>query len=170
MKVRWILLALLVLGVTSEVQAGGPPPMYVTVDKVVLEPGVKSPRWVQIWGCITRSERSVDSTGQARDKFSQPTYGYLFLSLPSNEQNKVQTELEDWKKAAGAGKAVAVGICGEAGSFLKCAIHQPPEKASEPDASYTPGQLKLFGSLYADDALAKRPEVKALLKFASEHK
>lgn len=168
MRTHWIIIALFVFGAVSSAWAGGPPPMYVVVEKVILEPGASNPGWVQIWGCITR--RTTDSDGNATEEFSRPTYGYLFLSIEPKGREQVQAELQEWKKATGTGKAVAIGACEQAGTFLKCTIYQPTEKAKVPAAVYSPGHLKTYGDLYATRQLAQRPEVVALLKFASERK
>ncbi|MBL8822269.1 MAG: hypothetical protein JNJ77_06735 [Planctomycetia bacterium] len=171
MRLQFALAVLVLLGtVSTACAAGGPPPMYVVVEKVVHEPHTLNPRWVQIWGCITRSCMTTDSAGQHTERYSQPTYGYLYLRIDANHHEKTMAEIEQWKRAAGTGKAVAVGACLEAGSFLKCTIHKPSETATAPDASYTPGHLKVFGDLYATGGLADREEVKALLKFAKERK
>lgn len=171
MRMQLALAVLVLLGtVSSACATGGPPPMYVVVDKVVLQPHTLNPQWVQIWGCITRCKITTNSAGQETECYSQPTYGYLYLKIDANNQEKTMAEIEQWRRAAGTGKAVALGACLEAGSFLKCTIHKPSETATMPDASYTPGHLKIFGDLYATGSLAERDEVKTLLKFAKERK
>lgn len=170
MKAKWILAALFVISSSTLAYAGGPPPMYVVVDKVVIEPEKRVPGWIQIWGTFTRTERSVDKAGNASMVFTKPVYGYVYLSLPKNHDSKLIEELKDWEKAAGSGKAVAVGSCGDAGSMLKVPIRLPNETINQPDAIYTTEFLRLWGDLYASGQLANQPEVKALLKFSKERK
>jgi len=170
MKAKWMLTAFFVIATSALAHAGGPPPMYVVVDKVLKDTGKKVPGWIQIWGTFTRAERSVDKAGNVSTVFSKPVYGYIYLSLPKNHDSKLIEELKDWEKAAGSGKAVAVGSCGDAGSMLKAPIHQPNEAVTQPDAVYTTELLRLWGDLYATGQLANQPEVKALLKFSKERK
>ncbi len=170
MKAKWILAALFIIATSALAHAGGPPPMYVVVDKVVLEPEKRVAHWVQIWGTFTRAERSVDKAGNASTVFSKPVYGYIYLSLPKNHDPKIMDELQDWQKAVSSGKAVAVGSCGDAGCMLKCPIHPASEKVTQPDAEYNTEVLKRFGNVYGDGHFDHQPEVKALLKFSKERK
>ena len=171
MKAKWVLAACFVIVTSALAHAGGPPPMYVVVDKVVIEPEKRVSHWVQIWGTFTRTERSVDKAGKEVIEFSKPAYGYIYLSLPTDKSTELSKELEDWQKAAGTGKAVAVGSCGDGGSLLTCAIHQPKETVTKPDAAYTSGILKRFhDDLYANGMFNEQQEVKALLKAVKERK
>lgn len=170
MYAKSILAALFVIGVSSLAYAGGPPPMYVVVDKVVLEPGKKVPGWVQIHGSFTRLEVNKEKQASGMDHYSKPARGYLFLSLPADMNAEMQKELKEWQAAAGTGKAVAVGSCGDAGPMLDCAIRIRSETVTKPDAAFKAGLLKRFGDVYATDWLAKRPEVITLLTFAKNTK
>lgn len=170
MKAKWILAACFVIVSSAIAHAGGPPPMYVVVDKVVFEPNRKVPNWVQIWGSFTRQEKAVDKAGKETVTFSKPIYGYVFLSLPESNDKALKEELKEWQKAAGSGKAVAVGSCNDAGCMLKCPIHLAKETAVQPAAAYTTGILKRFGDVYANNEFVNYPEVKALLKFSKKRK
>lgn len=170
MQAKWIFAVCCVIATSSLVQAGGPPPMYVVVHKVVIDRQSPSPSWVQIWGCISRVENGTDAKGQRKHGYSKPVYGYVYLSAPSKTVREFNEELKDWQNAAGTGKAVAIGSCGVAGCMLKCPIHSPDEVIAKPDDTYTVGHLRAFGDLYANDAFNQQPEVAALLKFAKERK
>jgi hypothetical protein len=170
MKKNAILATLLMFAMSALAHAGGPPPLYVVVDKVVFNPCKSTAHWVQIWGTFTRSEKTVDKAGKETVAFSKPTYGYVYLSLPTTIDKKFEDELQDWEKAVGTGKAVAVGSCNDAGSMLKCPIHQPKETVTQPDADYKTGYLRLFGDMYANGEFNRQHEVAALLKFAKERK
>jgi hypothetical protein len=152
------------LAMAAVARAGGPPPVYVVVDKVVLEPKSDAPDRMQIWGSFTRIEN------RSYDHFSKPVYGYVDLSIDPAKQAESRAEWAKWQQAAGTGKAVAVGSCGEAGAFLNVAIHQPKEKQSNPDAVYVPGQLERFGDLYARGEYDSTPHVKELLSFAKQRR
>ncbi len=170
MLTRSLLSALLLLGAASFANAGGPPPMYVVVHKVVEEPGKRVPGWIQIWGSFTRIEKVSNGKGGTDYLFSKPVYGYVYLSITDFGDRKLQEDLQDWKQAVGTGKAVAVGACGDGGTLLTCKINPAEVTPGKPDAAYTPGHLRLFGDLYAQGDFNRHPEVTALLKFAKERK
>jgi hypothetical protein len=155
---------LTLVAIAATARAGGPPPVYVVVDKVVLEPRGDAANQIQIWGSFTRIEN------RSYDHYSKPVYGYVFLSIDTVKEAECRTEWAKWQQAAGTGKAVAVGSCGEAGAFLKVAIHKPEEKQSKPDAVYVPGQLERFGDMYARGEYDQTPHVKELLSFAKQHR
>jgi len=135
-----------------------------------MNPCKSTTYWVQIWGSFTRYEKSIDKAGKEVYAYSKPVYGYVYLSLPAQTDKKLQDELQDWEKAAGTGKAVAVGSCGDAGCLLKCPIRQPKDTVEKPDMNYTTGHLKVFGDMYANGDYNRYPEVAALLKFAKDRK
>lgn len=158
------LVALLMLWITTGLQAGGPPPMYVVVKKVVFTPTSGTPESIQIWGYFTRME--VRS-----EKFTKPTYGYIHLRLPSQQDDKLKAELADWKNAVGSSKPVTVGICDHGGTFLTCKIYQPHDTTGQtPDATYDTGHLRTYGDLFANEQLLKMAFVKDLLEVASQKK
>lgn len=170
MLTRGLLSALLLMGAASFANAGGPPPMYVVVHKVVEEPGKRVPGWIQIWGSFTRLEKVAKGKTDTEWVYSKPVYGYVYLSVADAGDRKFQEDLQDWKQAAGTGKPVAVGACGEGGSLLKCKIHFAEETVAKADLAYTPGHLRLWGDLYATSDLARHSEVVALIKFDKERK
>ena len=51
---RYVAAAVLALAFGSRAWAGGPPPVYVVVDKVVLEPNGDGPERIRIEGCFVR--------------------------------------------------------------------------------------------------------------------
>jgi hypothetical protein len=143
-------------------QAGGPPVMYAVVEKVVVSPSGDSPDRIQIWGSFTRG-----SPDKAYD-FGKPVHGYIYLSIDPEKEKQCRDEWAKWKKAAGTGKAVAVGSCGNGGSFLKASIHKPDARPDKPDQVYTVAKIEVFGDLYGGGEFNKEPHVKALLSFAKE--
>ncbi|HET6572179.1 MAG TPA: hypothetical protein VFG68_01140 [Fimbriiglobus sp.] len=150
------------VGFGAAAQAGGPPPVYVVVDKVALEPSAGAPERIKIAGSFVRVE-DVRSY-----KYGKPVEGSVYLSLAKGQEAETRAEWEKWKKAAGTGKVVAVGSCGEAGSLLTVTIRKPDERPTKPDAAYTPGYLERFGQLYVGRDLEREAPVRALLDFVKQ--
>jgi hypothetical protein len=152
---KMLLAAIALVLASLPAMAGGPPPMYVVVQKVVLEPNDKNPKAIQIWGWFTRTENARSF------EFTKPAYGFIHLG------KGCETDAAIWKKSAGSGKAVAVGSCGDAGTFLSVPIHSASAKPKAPDADYSKECLGRIGSVYAENGLEKQAEVKALLAAAA---
>ena len=110
--------------------------MYVVVDKVTLEPSADAPERIKIEGSFVRL---LEDT--RRYEYGKPVEGYVYLSLDAAKAKESKEEWAKWQKAAGTGKAVAVGSCREAGSFLTVKIRKPGERVDKPDATYTPEYL-----------------------------
>ena len=152
----------IVLGATA--WAGGPPPAYVVVDRVVLEPSATAPERIRIEGSFIRLENV------RRYEYGKPVHGFVYLSLEPGKEKECRAEWAKWQKAAGTGKVVTVGSCHDAGTFLTTKIHKPDDKVAKPDATYTTGRLGAFGTLYADDHLLREPPVRDLLAFVKARK
>jgi hypothetical protein len=150
--------ALTVFAATA--QAGGPPPVYVVVEKVVLEPSASAPERIRIEGSFVRLE------GGTEYKYGKPVEGFVYLSIEAGKEAACRAEWAQWQQAAGTGKAVAVGSCGQGGALLTAKIHKRGETVSKPDAAYTTDYLGRFGGLYADGDLVRQSPVKDLLAFA----
>jgi hypothetical protein len=151
--------AAVVLGATA--QAGGPPPMYVVVDKVTVESS-GGPERITIRGSFIRLNDREEY------KYGKPVEGFVCLSLDEKKAAECRAEWKRWAQAAGTGKAVAIGICGEGGAMLKVTIRGPAEKATGPDATYTVGHLDNFdppGKGWSD----QKP-VKELLAFVKDRR
>lgn len=146
--------------VAAEAHAGGPPPVYVVVSKVVVEPGDGTAGWVRIEGSFVRLE---SGTGEYR--YGKPVEGFVYLSAPEGKDAETRAEWEKWKSAAGTGKVVAVGSCGDGGAVMRAPIHKAGERVAKPDAEYTLGHLERFGQLYATGGLEREPPVRDLVAF-----
>jgi hypothetical protein len=150
--------SLLFLACGASAWAGGPPPMYVVVDKVVAIPAWKCPNAVEIWGSFTRAS--------GRDyAFSKPVYGYQCFSIDPARRDQCKEEWQKWQSAAGSGKAVALGSCGEAGTFLTAPIREPDVRLKEADAVYSLERIGRFGGLYANGHYDDTPHVRELIRF-----
>src|SRR5262245_12573057 len=91
-----IVVALVVFG--SAALAGGPPPVFVVVDKVTLEPSADGAERIKIEGCFVRLEDVRDY------KYGKPVEGYVYLSIAPGKEKECRAEWEKWQKAAGTGK------------------------------------------------------------------
>lgn len=145
-------LAVMVLALAAGVQAraGGPPPVYVVVDKVTLEPSAEAPVKIKIEGCFVRQEEEKNrQESSGRLKYRKPVEGYVYLSLLPGQEKECRAEWARWQKAAGTGQMVSVGWCHEAGNFLTVKIHKLDEKTDQPDAVYKTNYDGAHG-LYTD--------------------
>src|SRR5262245_34349048 len=114
---RWLFALLAAAAGFTAAQAGGPPPMYVIVDKVTLEPSTDATERIKIHGCFVRLQ------DVHKYEYGKPVEGFVYLKLGNGDAAKTRAEWETWRKAAGTGKVIAVGSCGEAGTFLTATIH-----------------------------------------------
>lgn len=156
---RYLMVLVAVVGLGTTAEAGGPPPVYVVVDKVVLEPSVDAPERIRIEGSFVRLE-NLD-----RHEYGKPVHGFVYLGVEAGKEKESRAEWATWRQAAGTGKAVAVGACRDGGAFLTVAIRKPDERVEKPDAAYVTGRLCRFGDLYAERSLAQETPVRALLAF-----
>jgi hypothetical protein len=153
---RYLAVAVSALAFGSGAWAGGPPPVYVVVDKVVLEPNADAPERIRIEGCFLR--QSDDRLREMKEKglpwentYGKPVEGYVYLSIEPGKEKECRAEWAKWQKAAGTGKTVAVGSCVLGGSLLTVKIRKPNENTTRPDAVYTTDYLEAGGQCYVED-------------------
>ena len=170
---RSLAVAVLALAFGSRAWAGGPPPVYVVVDKVVLEPNADAPERIRIEGCFVRQteEREWKDKGLPWEStYSKPVEGYVYMSIEPGKEKECRAEWAKWQKAAGTGMVVAVGACVVGGSLQTVKLHKLDEKTTRPDAVYTTNYLEAGGQSYVEydgDTFGLRFEpVKDLLAFA----
>jgi hypothetical protein len=161
---RYLAIAVTLIAFAAPAWAGGPPPVYVVVDKVVLEPSADAPERIRIEGSFVRLENVQ------RYEYGKPVHGFIYLSIEPGKEKDCRAEWAKWQKAAGTGKAVNVGSCHEAGTFLTVKIHKLDEKVAKPDAVYTSERLGTWGTLYAEGDMLREPPVRDLLAFANARK
>ena len=161
---RYLVTAVAMVVFCATAWAGGPPPVYVVVDKVVLEPNVDAPERIRIEGSFVRLENV------RQYEYGKPVHGFMYLSLEPGKEKDCRAEWAKWQKAAGTGKAVNVGTCHDGGTFLTTKIHKLDEKVDKPDAIYTTERLGAWGTLYADGDLTREPPVRDLIAFAKARK
>jgi hypothetical protein len=153
---RYLAVAVSALALGSGAWAGGPPPVYVVVDKVVLEPNAAEPERIRIAGCFVR--QTEDRLREMREKgipwestYGKPVEGSVYMSIEPGKEKECRAEWAKWQKAAGTGKTVAVGACVLGGSLLTVKIRKPDEKTTRPDAVYTTDYLEAGGQSYVED-------------------
>ena len=163
---RSLLAVAILVGFGVTAQAGGPPPMYVLVDEVVVEPAKGDPERVIIRGVFARLK-----DGKVTEyEYAAPMAGSIHLSLSKEKAATWEKELKAWTKAAGTGKVVPVGMCGEAGTFLAVKIRKADEKPKTPDAAYTPGHVGEAETKSGKQTWDDMEPVKALLAVDKERK
>lgn len=134
--VRCLVAAVAVVSAGAAARAGGPPPVYVVPESVTVSPADgATPERVTIRGAFIRQEK--DRGG----KYGPPVAGVVCLGLDEEKADACRAEWKQWARAAGTGRSVAVGMCGEGGALLTVAIHKPGEAVAAPDAVYVPGHL-----------------------------
>jgi len=172
---RYLAVVVLALAFGSGAWAGGPPPVYVVVDKVVLEPSADAPERIRIEGCFVRQTdetlREMKEKGLPWDRtYSKPVEGYVYLSIEPGKEKECRAEWAKWQKAAGTGKVVSVGACVMGGSLRTVKIRKLDEKTTRPDAVYTTAYLEAGGQHYVEgdhDSFGLRfAPIKDLLAFA----
>src|SRR5262249_50299808 len=128
---RFLVAVAVVVAVGATARAGGPPPGYVVVDKVTVGAS-GGPERGTIHGSFSRLK------GGPGYQYGKPAAGFVRRALDEKKAAECRAEWTEWAKAAGTGKPVAVGMCGEAGTLLAAKIHRPGDTAAGPDATYTP--------------------------------
>ncbi|HUR55620.1 MAG TPA: hypothetical protein VMZ71_15900 [Gemmataceae bacterium] len=148
---RFMLAVAAVVCAVGTAWAGGPPPMYVVADKVTID--TAAPERVTITGTFIRLKE-----GPGRD-YGAPVEGSITLALDEAKAAECRAEWKKWEKAAGTGRAVAVGMCELGGSLLTAKITKPGDTAPAEKVVYTPGHLGTVEKQEWED----QPPVKALL-------
>jgi hypothetical protein len=161
---RFLMVAVLALVFEASAWAGGLPPVYVVVDKVVLEPNADAPERIRIEGSFVRFEKDKEYV------YCKPVEGYVYLSLKPGKEKECREEWTKWQKAAGTGKVVGVGSSLKAGSFLTVKIRKLDEKTDRPDAAYTTDLLGHFGNMYTEGEWELESPVSDLLAFTKARK
>lgn len=157
---RCLAVAVLALAFGSRAWAGGPPPVYVVVDKVILEPNADAPERIRIEGCFVRQDEELVWVRQGNDRvgrglpwektYGKPVEGYVYMSIEPGKEKECRAEWAKWQKAAGTGKVVSVGACVHAGSLRTVKLRKLDEKTTRPDAVYTTDYLEAGGQHYVE--------------------
>lgn len=160
---RYMLAVAAAVAFVMTARAGGPPPVYVVVDEVVVEPSKGDPERIIIRGVFARLK-------EKGSEYAAPVEGSVHFSLPKDKAKEWEPELKAWQKAAGTGKVVPVGMCEDAGAFLTVTIRKADEKAKTADAVYTPGHVGATDETNGKQTWADMKPVQALQGFVKERK
>jgi hypothetical protein len=110
------------LALSTEVKAGGPPPVCMVVDKVVLEPDEKVPTRIQIWGTFIFCKNNAS--------YDRPVSGYLYYTADKGKEDASRREWAKLQKLAADKHIVAWGSCGW--PKLDGDFHKATEKPKSP--------------------------------------
>ena len=89
---------------STEVKAGGPPPVCMVVDKIVLEPDEKAPTRIQVWGTFIFCKDNAT--------YDAPVSGYLYYTADKGKEEACRKEWAKLQKLAADKHIVALGFCG----------------------------------------------------------
>lgn len=152
MKKTAIVTALVIaLAFSTEVKAGGPPPVCMVVDKIVLEPDEKAPTKIQIWGTFIFCKNN--------STYGRPVSGYLYYTAGQGKEDACRKEWAKLQKLATDRHIVAWGSCGQ--PKLDGHFRTATEKLLKSPVVFPLGENETFtnGDVYARDF----PDAKKLL-------
>ena len=113
-SMRTILVFVILLVGVVNLAASGPVAVYGIIERVIFEPGEKSPERIQVWGAFEYVDGGLSRPGGT----SAPQRGYLYFRLPAGTaQAAAKTEWADLKAIAGTGQAIGFGNWGYIGAF-----------------------------------------------------
>jgi hypothetical protein len=96
---------MIVLALTAEASGGGPPPVCMAVDKIVVGPNDAAPTWIQIWGTFIFLEDS-------RTTYGAPVRGCLYYAAVPGKEEECRKQWADLRELAAEDQLVAYGLCG----------------------------------------------------------
>jgi hypothetical protein len=106
----------------TEVRAGGPPPVYIVIDKVVFEPDEEAPTRIQIWGAF-----ALLREGNA---YGSPVRGYLYYTAAPGAEEKCRKEWAVLKKLTNKKQLISFGHCGA--PCVRDHLRKPSERVARP--------------------------------------
>jgi hypothetical protein len=124
------------LALSTQAKAGGPPPVCMVVDKVVLEPDERMPTSIQIWGTFIFCKNNAS--------YDRPVSGYFYYTAEKGKEKACRKEWAKLQKLAADKHIVAWGSCGSPkvdGDFRKAAakVKSPGVFPLDPEQSFTNG-------------------------------
>jgi hypothetical protein len=103
-KTAFVTGLVIAMAFTTEVKAGGPPPVCMVVDKIVLEPDEKAPTRIQVWGTFIFCK--------ANATYDRPVSGYLYYTAEKGKEDACRKEWAKLQKLVADKHIVAWGSCG----------------------------------------------------------
>jgi hypothetical protein len=147
-KTFWGTALLIALAVAAEVRAGGPPPICMVVDKVVLEPNDQAPTRIQIWGTFVLLKN--------HSEYGKPVHGYLYYTAASGKEEDCRKEWANLQRLSAEKHVIGFGACGRPN------VDGHLRKAGDKRAAPNVFPLGEGGFANADNYLAGFPSVKKL--------
>ena len=103
-KTACVTALLIAMALSTEVKAGGPPPVCMVVDKIVLEPDEKAPTRIQVWGTFIFCKDNAT--------YDRPVSGYLYYTAAKGKEDACRKEWAKLQKLVADKHIVAWGSCG----------------------------------------------------------
>ena len=118
-KTAFVTALMIVMALSSEVKAGGPPPVCMVVDEIVLEPDGKAPTRIQVWGTFIFCK--------ANATYDRPVSGYLYYTAEKGKEDASRKEWAKLQKLVADKHIVAWGSCGrpKVDGHLRAASEKP---------------------------------------------
>jgi hypothetical protein len=120
-----VLVGAMLMFTAATLTASDPIGIYAVVEKVIFEPSEAAPQRVQIWGAFEFAD-----TTRGGDYYTKPQVGYLYYTLPANNEAIARKEWADLRSVAGTGQGVAFGRRYEP----KGRVRPDSEKPASPDS------------------------------------
>src|SRR5437763_131477 len=93
------------LALTARASAGGPPPVCMAVDKIVLEPNDVAPLRIQIWGTFI-------FLADSRTTYGNPVRGYFYYTAVPGKEEECRRHWGKLRTMVQNDEIVAFGMCG----------------------------------------------------------
>jgi hypothetical protein len=107
------------------IHASGPISVYALVDKVAFEPNADKPERIRISGIFIAAELRPDND----TVYAAPQRGYLYFTLPKQNEELARREWSDLKSVAGTRQVVGLGSSWAG----KARVRKTDEAAASPD-------------------------------------
>jgi hypothetical protein len=129
-QTKWAVGVLLAIAFVVDARAGGPPPVCMVVDKLILEPTAEAPTRIQIWGTFAFLDGSTS--------YGKPVQGYLYYRTASGKEEQCRKEWAKLKELVSGKHIVSYGICGSprVESDLRKSMEKPTAPAVFPLTEY----------------------------------
>jgi hypothetical protein len=159
---RFLVTMVVWCGISEIASAGGPPPVYLIIDRVTFEPSTGDAERITIHGSFVRLKPGPGY------EYGAPVSGSMTFRL---DKEKAKVTREEWmtlSKVAGTGKVVAVGMCSASGTFQTVTIQKKDDRTVHSESLYTPGHLPTLNEIQKGQAWVDEPPVTALKSFVKE--
>jgi hypothetical protein len=155
-RMKYAAALILAVAFVVEARAGGPPPTFIVVDKLVFEPNEQAPERIQIWGSFSFLK---EKTG-----YSAPVQGYLYYTLANGKEEQCRREWATLQKLVADKHMVALGFCGS--PKVDGHLRKPDEKPHSPVAFPVTEQ----GFTEGESWVNSNPSLRKLEKLAAAQK